>query len=346
MSKFCLTLAIVGLYWVAGCFSQGSADTEMMPSYQWGRGVSWPAVNFSIGGYFKASYQHPDRLGDKTALDDLSLFIAWSPHQRIRFFSEVETDNWISTDGIDKLNNVIRAERLYVDLLASEATTVRLGKFLTPVGRWNITHAAPLIWTTTRPLVTERRLFTSHASGVMLMQRWVIDDRNLDVSLYADDSSDLDVVDNELGFDNALGGRINVELSEQLQLGASFIDYKNKSVTRKTRNDLFGVDMLWKKNGYEIELEAIYRRADDRQGDESGLYLQGVAPLSDKFYAVGRYEYVNGTHRFIPTDTHIGVAGLAFRPYTPLVFKAEYLFGDQNEYVAPSGFFASIAMFF
>lgn len=318
----------------------------MPPSYQWGRGFSWPAANLNLGGYFNASYRQPESLKNKTTLDELSLFITWSPHQRIRFFSEVEVDNWLSTEGIDTLNNAIRAERLYVDLLATESTTLRIGKFLTPVGRWNITHAAPLIWTTTRPLVTERRLFTSHASGLMLTQRFDVIDHNLDVSVYADDSTDLDVLDNELGFENAIGGRITFDVSEQLQLGASFIDYKNKTVTRKTRNDLFGLDLLWKQDGYEIEMEAIYRTADDYQGHEKGLYIQGVAPLFEHFFVIGRYETIIGTHRYIPTNTDIGVAGVAWRPFTPLAIKAEYLFGDKNEYVAPSGFFTSISMFF
>jgi len=336
-------------YLGSGCFSYSPADTpgdSMPPSYQWGRGFSWPAANLNLGGYFNASYQQPESLKNKTTLDELSLFITWSPHQRVRFFSEVEVDDWLSTEGIDTLNNAIRAERLYVDLLATESTTLRVGKFLTPVGRWNITHAAPLIWTTTRPLVTERRLFTSHASGLMLTQKFDISDHNLDVSVYVDDSTDLDVLDNQLGFENAVGGRMTFDISEQLQIGASFIDYKNKTVTHKTRNDLFGLDLLWKKDGYEIEMESIYRTADDNQGHERGLYIQGVVPLFEHFFAIGRYEYVSGTHRYIPTHTDIGVTGLAWRPFTPLVIKAEYLFGNQNQYVAPSGFFTSISMFF
>jgi hypothetical protein len=64
------------------------------------------------------------------------------------------------------------------------------------------------------------------------------------------------------------------------------------------------------------------------------------------FYAISRYEYVNGTHRYLPTITHIGVTGLAWKPFTPLIIKAEYLFGDNNQFVAPTGLFASVSMFF
>ena len=349
MFKRLKPLTVLLSYLLLGNFTYTFADnTEFhFPlSYQWGRGLSWPAANVNLGGYFNASYQQPEFIQNKTALDELGFFFTWSPHQRIRFFSEIDLNDWLSTTGIDKIEHVVRAERLYVDLLATESTTLRLGKFLTPVGRWNATHAAPLIWTTTRPLVTERRLFTSHASGFMLSQKVDINDHNLDISFYADNSEELDVLDNQLGFENAIGSRVTFDITEQLQLGASFLDYKNRSITHKTRNNLFGVDLLWKKDGYEVEMEAIYRTAQDNQGDEQGLYLQSVIPIIEQIFVIGRYEYVNGIHRYIPTDTHIGVAGIAWRPFTPLVIKAEYLFGEQNQYVAPSGFFTSISMFF
>jgi hypothetical protein len=42
-------------------------------------------------------------------------------------------------------------ERLYLDYLHSDALATRLGKHLTPIGRWNLRHADPLVWTATRP---------------------------------------------------------------------------------------------------------------------------------------------------------------------------------------------------
>ena len=75
------------------------------------------------------------------------------------------------------------------------------------------------------------------------------------------------------------------------------------------RNNLLGVDFSWKKEGYEVLDEAVYRHADDNQGEEQGFYMQGIMPLSSHVFAIGRYEYLNGIHHFIATDTHLGVAG-------------------------------------
>jgi len=323
------------------------ADTSIPPSYHWGRGISWPDADFNLGGYINVSYQHPEKKANQLKLDELSLFLTWSPHQRVRFFSEVEVDDWLSTQYSDSFAHALRAERLYVDLLATEATTVRFGKFLTPIGRWNVIHAAPLIWTSTRPLVTDEMLFSPHINGVMLTQRWQFNERNLDVSVYSDHSGRLDVFDSSTsGFDTGFGGRVNFELSETAQIGLSFIDFNNEIAPKADRNDLLGVDSLWKKDGYEVAAEAIYRHAGDSQGQEKGLFVQGIAPLTEHLFGIARYEYLIGTHHFIDLDTHVGVAGLAWRPYVPLVFKAEYRFGSQNGLVAPSGFFTSISMFF
>ncbi|MDD5271195.1 MAG: hypothetical protein PHU14_00620 [Methylovulum sp.] len=342
-----LQLSVTLLLMLGNLCRSSWADTPIPPSYHWGRGISWPAAGFNLGGYANFLYQHPEQRTDALKLDELSLLISWSPWQRLRFFSEIELDDWLSTTNSNSFGQAIRGERLYVDWLATETTTLRLGKFLTPIGRWNVIHAAPLIWTTTRPLVTNEQLFSHHLNGAMLTQRIQLNERNLDISIYADHSSQFDVFDSaNTGFDTAFGGRVNFELSEAWQIGLSIIDFTYELYPKADRNELFGVDFMWKKDGYEVSAEAIYRDADDRQGHEKGLYLQGIVPLAKHVFAMGRYEYLNGSHQFIATDTHIGVVGLAWRPYVPLVLKAEYRLGIQNELVAPSGFFTSISMFF
>jgi hypothetical protein len=341
----CPTLIVLLL--LGHSLSGSWAAPPLPPSYKWGRGISVPALDFNLGGYANVSYMHPENQPNYLKLDEISLLISWSPLQRLRFFAEVEADDWLSTQYPNSFANAIRAERLYADLLATDTLTVRVGKFLTPLGRWNVIHAAPLIWTTTRPLVTDEQLFSHHLNGFMLTQRIQFSERNLDISVYADHSSQFDIFDNSTtGFDDAFGGRVNLELSEPWQVGFSFINFTNELHPKAERNNMVGMDFVWKKDGYEVTTEAIYRHANDSQGQEHGLYLQGIAPLAKQVFAIGRYEYLNGTHQFIRTDTHIGVTGLAWRPYVPLVFKAEYRFGSQNESVAPSGFFTSISMFF
>lgn len=334
--------------WATSVRAEGESDAFY--NYQWGRGLTLPALNLNIGGYFKSSYQHPELGGDKLVLDNLSFFITWSPHDRLRFFAEIEQHNWLSTLEVKNFNTSLSVERLFVDFLVNESTTVRFGKYLTPIGRWNVIHSAPLVWTTNRPVITNDLTFAPRANGLLVSHSHLLYEHNLDVSVYLDDSTDLEPKNtHNITFDKGAGARVNYELSETLQVGASYMAFQKLADLGLPAHHLFGIDALWQDNGYEVLFEGLVHTREDDGLDEKGLFVQGVAPLGNKLFAVGRYEYFNTDifpHSMPDKEAHIGVGGLAWRPYVPLVFKAEYRFGDNNHVVAPSGFFMSIATFY
>jgi hypothetical protein len=183
----------------------------------------------------------------------------------------------------------------------------------------------------------------------MVSKKFTFNEHNLDVAVYVDDSEHLDVRKDPIDFENAFGSRINIELTEQLQIGFSYLDFKQADV-HEARNHLFGADFLWRYEGYEVQMEAIYRHNASVQGNEKGVYIQGVAPLGSQVFAVSRYEYLEGAHQVnftrVQSSSHTALAGLVWRPFVPLAIKAEYRVGSQNQSTAPSGFFTSIALFF
>ena len=352
MFKRCKLFVVVLCCLGTNLFGFCSADSNpnsIAPTYQWGRGISFPQANLNFGGYLNTTFESLNSQKPVGALDDLSLFITWSPFARVQLFSELELENYISTEGVTSISQAFKIERLYADYFATDSVTARFGKFLTPVGRWNVLHASPLVWTTSRPLVTDEQMFAFHASGAMISKRFEINDRDLDVSLYVDDSADIDPRKDALDFDQAAGARLNYILFDHLEVGTSYLSFKRSIEFQQAINHLFGVDLLWKKNNFEVQIEFCYRSRGGSNGTEKGLYIQGVAPLGFNVSAVGRYEYLDASQGKFASEqftTNIGVAGLAWRPYTPLVFKAEYRFGSQNEVIAPSGFMASFAMLF
>jgi hypothetical protein len=337
---------------LSGVSSAFAVETELKatPHYQWGRGLEIPALNVNLGGYLSTSVKQPLAQPLIAAVDDLSLFINWSPYDRLHLFSEVELEDWLTTDHLASLGKALRIERLYADWLVSDRLKLRLGKFLTPFGIWNLIHAAPLVWTSTRPLVTEEHLFPSHVSGLMLNHSLNIDEHTFDIAVYVDDSPLLDPREDRLDFDHAFGIRLNYEFSSHLQFSSSYLTFKNRATAQFSRHYLIGIDGLWKKNDYELQGEFSYRFASDHQRQEKNLYLQAVVPIVPTFFAIGRYEYSAGWHLleddFKQTRLHLAIGGMAWRPYTPLVLKAEYRFSSQAQTIAPSGFFASISMFF
>jgi hypothetical protein len=335
-----------------------ASDHKSIMHYQWGRGLTIPSMDLTLGGYSGISFEDYESDSNNASLDDISFFISWSPTARIRFFSELEMENLISSQGISSFSESFSLERLYVDFLVTDSFTLRLGQFLTPVGRWNTLHASPLVWTTSRPLVTESHFFPSRTNGAMLKQQWFINGNDLDVSIYIDDSKHLDPrqlnhhynTNSEAAFKYAIGTSIRYKVTHELNFGFSYLSFETRLEEKSSLNHLMGIDLLWQKKGYEIQVEWAYHYKNRQQGDTISGYIQGVIPLTDEFFIVGRYElftgqYLNFLEKFEGTS-HLAIPALVWRPFFPLVLKAEYRFGDNNQQLAPSGFFSSISVLF
>ncbi len=315
--------------------------------YHWGRGLSLPDRHLLVGGYFNFTYENLRNGTDHANLDDLSLFLTWTPHPRIRLFSELEMEDLVTLrkDNIDSNRRFFSVERLYLDYFAGENWRLRLGKFLTPVGRWNVIHAAPLVWTTSRPLATEY-VFAPHATGLMVTGRF----GDLVLSGYVDASEALDPKPNPVAFRSGGGLYLAYEPESGFHLGLSYLHFKMGKPLFQPDTDLFGADFQWQWHRFEASGEFVYRRPNSGRDQEKGLYLQAVVPLVKRLFAVGRYEFLQGTH-FLESGprrgtTHLEIAGLAWRPAPPLVFKLEYRFGQHSRRIAPAGLFLSAAMLF
>ncbi len=327
------------------------ADDIAMPSYSWGRGYHIPAVNLTLGGYFKASYSYLQPADNELALEDLSFFISWRPFNRVHFFSELELEDLFSLEGVRPFEESFRVERLYVDFMATDYLTLRLGQFLTPFSRWSLLHAAPLVWTSSRPLITEGYVVSHHATGLEVLYRTYLFERELNVSVYADDSNDLEIGYHINPFIYAFGARLTYQAHNTLNIGTSYLVSKVNSGGEANWQYSFALDFLWQKQQYEVQLESLLNIRTN-QGPQYGVYLQSVAPILDTLFAVARYEYMfdSDLQQFDAPEqnhhTHVGVIGLTWRPAAPLALKIEYRFGHNNEDNAPSGLLTSISMFF
>jgi hypothetical protein len=139
-------------------------------SYTPGRGFRVGDTGLTLGGYSNLTLLRDEGKPARLSLEDLSLFVIYEPIQRLRFFSELEYADVFDVDDqghVESREESASVERMYLDVEVSDAVNLRGGIFLTPVGRWNMIHAAPLVWTTSRPLTTERP-FDPNVTGVVL----------------------------------------------------------------------------------------------------------------------------------------------------------------------------------
>jgi len=344
MHRFLLAACIMALCFlpITGTALAGEPNS----GYQLGRGYALGNTGIRLGGYASMHSEGFGQVPWSFNVSDASLFVTWDNGSKLRFFSELEVEDAISAgqhQGLTASKANFRVERLYLDYLATENLSVRIGKILTPVGQWNLIHADPLVWTSTRPVATDN-LFAEHATGLMVQGTVPIGEQSLDYSVYGDYSSTLDPARTEPPFfDNAVGARLRYNVSDNLKIGFSYVDFALQD-SRTIRNHLAGLDVAWSHQRFAVNSEIVFRNNDAAVNNNAWQgYIQGVCPLAGQFYAVGRYEFFDQPNRQFG---QVGVFGLAYRPRPPLTLKLEYRLGQHNRDLAPNGLYASFSVLF
>jgi hypothetical protein len=326
-------------------------DPTAQSAYEFGRGYRLGAPDtlsgdFTLGGYAHADYEGPD--GDapwNASLEALSALLWWDGGGRWRFFSELEIDDALVVAPGDTTTDdaEVVLERLHLDYAYSDAVQLRLGKFLTPVGRWNLIHAAPLTWTTSRPLITEAT-FPTNATGAMLYGVLPLTAEGVEYALYASPGEELFPEKEVDTFTEAWGARMAASVLPHAQLGVSVANFRQESAP--DRKTLYGLDALWSWQRFELsgELAYVTREIGEERAEERGHYVQLVAPLSAQLYAVLRYEGFRAAATVGDLSLYLG--GLTWRPMSGLALKAEYAKATDNDIGLRDGVRASIAVLF
>ena len=322
-----------------------AADNDTQ-AYQPGDGWTIPHTDLTIGGYASTSLTRETSEPWTLDLSHLSLFLWWSGDSRLRFFSETDLERAVQfrTSGTTTGNAYLALERLYADWTQSDELNFRIGKFLTPIGRWNLIHAEPLVWTTSRPVITEQ-VFPTNATGGMVYGTLVSIGAGLDYSVYGSIGKELRPDPALDTFKEAYGFHLSYPVQPTLQLGLSYANFEQTREIGAHKN-LLGVDSVWTSNGYELSAEAAWRFSSAGGGaDEKGGFVQAVIPLADKLFAIGRYEYLQQTGEDEGNSLWLG--GMDYRWNRSLIFKTEFSKSEHhNQTNEPGGFLASLAALF
>ena len=297
---------------------------------------------FTLGGYAAAKANiHPD--GNKELdLQNLSLFLSWEGDSRWRLFSELELEKplyWESDSKLTVNQAKLNLERLYVDYNLSENLNLRTGRFFTPAGHWNLIHADPLVWTTTRPLATTR-LFPQSTNGVMLFGSKSIDTKIIDYSVYVEALKNEDKERNLGDAENLKG--IHVSLSGEAGLGLSLLEF-NELTPIDNKYRMIGLDFQTKIKGWELSAEAFQRYINNGNTSGSGGYVQVVAPITNNWYAITRLDAIQMPQE---DNTSRWLVGAAWKRTIGQIFKIEYVGGSGELSEAPKGLITSFSLLF
>lgn len=355
----------MALLLAGGAARAADAPLSDASGYELGRGLRLGDTGATLGGYVTGEYQRLAQSRDQLRSSHASVFVWWEGLERFKVFGELDLENLIARhrgdDGDDDADRRVSLERLYADYSVNDALTLRLGKFLTPIGRWNLVHADPLVWTTSRPLLTQS-VFPHNLTGLMASGTLSSSAFSLQYSLYASNGAEWAVDDRQDPFTTVRGGRVVLPIGNAWQIGASYANYQQRGSRGEPRT-LAGVDVLWANQGYEISAEWLQTSADspgppiqpEPHGDAGpgipravpsrGAYLQGVMPLAGRLYAVGRLEWMRDSAS--PGTRRLSTVGLAWRPYPATSLKIEYQRPQRGTFGPPSeGWLASASVLF
>jgi hypothetical protein len=302
--------------------------------------------SFNLGGYTSAGLTLQRDQEAEAALNQISLLLTWSGESRWRFFSELELEHpitWNDDEQFHSKQSQLDLERLYVDYNLSEKVSFRAGRFLTPNSRWNLLHAAPLVWTSTRPLATSR-LFPTGTNGVMLFGALPFMDGAFEYKLFGELLEDQEQDGDELEYQHVRGARLSFK--NQSDIGVSLLSFDEK-VNDNSSYTMLGLDFVTYLNNVEISGEGFQRFDSNNNDGGSGAYLQSAVPLTavglNDWYWITRLETFQ---RPDEGSAERWLVGVVWRVKPTQLLKLEFTGGSGDQPDSPRGFLTSFALFF
>lgn len=302
------------------------------------------ADGLRLGGYTSAGITIPRTSGATARINEISLILTWENESRFKFFSELELEKpltWDNDNQVHTKQSYVDLERFYVDYNLSDNTNLRGGRFLTPTGRWNQLHAAPLVWTSSRPVATSR-LFPTAINGMMTFGAIPLENSAIEYAAFIETLKDQDDDASELKFKHTSGARI--AFGQQANIGINVMSFEEKNRS-STRYHMLGLDFLTHYNGIEILGEAFQRWDTHSKTSGYGAYLQTAIPLpiGANWYGITRIEAFQR-----PDEGHQQrwLVGATLRVKPTQLLKLEFNGGSTDQYESPRGFLASFAVLF
>ncbi|MFQ5352816.1 MAG: hypothetical protein ACE5D3_07065 [Candidatus Binatia bacterium] len=275
---------LLGAFFLAVC-----SEVTQAGEYEPGRGLH---INDDVrlGGYSFLSLELRDDKPNSLELGDLSAFLWLRFNSDLKLFSEFELEDSfrIESDGPHTGKQASQLERLYVEYDSASGFDIKLGKLLTPIGTWNQIHAAPLVWSTSRPFTT-RMFFDTGITGVQLNRTFLYGGLDVNASVFGQFTDQLDEGDGPQRIRRGIGGRLLVNHQEQWQLALSYLRFEDEMQDRWEH--VLGSDFMYRSERWEFSGETVVN--DPGSGGKAtwGAYLQSVYKTGTRIYPFLRLEH-------------------------------------------------------
>lgn len=326
-----------------------SVESPIGPiDYVVGGGLRLGRTGLNVGGFTTLEIDKVEGEAGVLELDSLNFLFLWEPVEFFRVFAEVEVGGLLTHDtGSGETSTDVETtfERLYADFTRNDAVNLRVGKFQTPIGIWNLVPAEPFTWTANEPILVEDA-FEEHQTGAAFFGTAYPGSNVLEYWVYGQFMGPLDPSEDPVPSDRSVGTRLRYGGAlEDWSVGASFL----ASEVDGRWTWLGGLDGSWHRGPLELQAEWNVVRGDIPERNLWGVYVQGAYDLGHhvdflrRLYLVGRYEHFNPSQG---RSANIVNLGLTWRPARFLVIKANYQLSDRETERVDRGLFSSISILF
>ncbi len=294
-----------------------------------------------ISGYLALELHVTDQKEHQLLLEGLALFLTYNPRPAVRVFGEFELVDVVrlEDDGFHAGRRIFTLERLSLEYEPSPAFRLRVGQLLTPVGIWNTIHAAPLVWTTSRPLAT-KYFFDTAMTGLQVDSPMRVGAFDVVATVFGQATDHLDETEDMQQAERAFGGRLQFGGQQRWHVATSYLRFEDER--EKRWESTIGADFIFENDDWELTSEFAVNDPDGIGRTTWGAYGQAVHHAGHGFHPFVRYEHV----KLEGTSGSPVVFGIGYKPGPSSIIKMEGVVGARDLGSGGNGFISSYAILF
>ncbi len=285
----------------------------------------------NMGAYFSLDYANGKSI-DRLRLDDMAVLAYGNLPSNFSYLAELEAAPFYIKDyknGTSQTNTTPHKERMYLNYSYSDMLNFRLGKFITPIGYWNLEPINVLRDTDSNPLYAQN-MFPKFVTGIETYG-YLDEDGRTQYHLFGQSTDDIDKNYINIQNDFFIGASVGYEISDEIDVGSAVGYYETY-----TKKDVSLVEANTKYDNYPFLLQtewaytSIQNNVLNSNAYQVGGYLQGMYNINPKNALVSRYEYFKDTQKNVMSENHIGIIGYSYRPFYAVSIKGEYQFNSDS----------------
>ncbi|MDO9265588.1 MAG: hypothetical protein Q7U00_00745 [Sulfurimonas sp.] len=303
--------------------------------YQLGKGVQIGSLPFYVGGYFSLDYKHTDNT-DRYRVDDVAV-MGYGDYDKFSYLIELEfKEVYVETheNGVKSTthNDKLYTERLYLDYNFNENYMLRVGKYNSPIGFWNLLPVNILRETTSNPMSTNI-LFPKFTTGLN-SSYMSYGEGELKVDVMLQHNNDISYEYNNYKMNEHYGFGVSYEKNDYtVKLNGGYFHNLNENIIQDNLYYLL-LSAKYESSKYQILSEIGSQKSKNQYTTEYAGYIQGLYRFSEQHLGIIRVESYDD--RVTAIDDDILIFGYTYRPLYPIAIKSEYQFhsqSDQNQFL-------------